>query len=479
MLGSFRIRLIIAFIALFAAVSVAVSFAGSMLREQQVRSIFDRDLHLRAEVLLGSVLKSPRIDDAVLAESLKALSETVYFRDSFVQVYNEREQSVARSSNLGDSVMKLSRPFADKSMDDVVVDAPTPYQLPTGKVRMRGLRVRFEGTDGHDYIAIVAANAGLMTESIRVTRWLFFGGNIGGLAAAAAAAWFVTGAMSRRLGELVQQIEQVGPEKLDFRIEIRDRDEIADLARHINSALDRLKAGFDTQERFIHDASHELKTPVATVQAEAQAMLLSDPTREELIEFASNANDEMRRLGRLTEALLLLTRTDERVLLDRFKPLDISESATAAVRHLSSMACDHVVRLTFSSTDPKDDALLVRCDPDLLEAMVSNLVRNAIRFSPRSGQVQIGIERIDNEVAVTVDDDGPGIPDDVLPHIFDRYFVSSERKVRRGAGLGLAIASTVARLHDGSISASNRSGGGARFTVRLPLYQQGRSDTTA
>ncbi len=479
MLGSFRIRLIIAFIALFAAVSVAVSFAGMMLREQQVRSIFDRDLYLRAELVLDEILKSPTIDNSVVAGAVRQLSQSLYFRDCFVQVYNDREEPVARSANLGGAVMKLARPFADKSMDGVIIESGSQYQLPSGPSRMRGLRVRFKGTDGHEYIAIIAANAEYMNESIRVTRWLFFGGNVGGLAAAGAAAWFVTGAMSRRLSELVSQIEEVGPDKLDFRIEIRDRDEIADLARHINAALDRLKAGFDTQERFIHDASHELKTPVATVQAEAQALLLSDPTRSELLEFASNANDEMRRLGRLTEALLLLTRTDDKVLVDRFTPLDIAEAATSAVRHLSAMACDHMVRLTFESTESQDDALLVRCDADLVEAMISNLVRNAIRFSPRSGQVKIAIERIDNQVAVSVDDDGPGIPSDILPHIFDRYFESSEMKVRRGAGLGLAIASTVARLHGGSISAGNRKEGGARFTVRLPLYQPIRKSSLA
>jgi signal transduction histidine kinase len=307
---------------------------------------------------------------------------------------------------------------------------------------------------------------------VRVTRWLFLGGNLAGLAAAGAAAWFVTGAMSRRLGELVEQIETVGPENLTQRIQVRDRDEISDLANHLNAMLGRLKAGFDTQERFIHDASHELKTPVATVQAEAQALLLSDPTREELIEFVKGSNDEMRRLGRLIEALLLLTRTSDTVLTNRFMPLELHEATTAAIRHLSTMATDHQVRLTLSNTGPHNDVLLVRCDSDLLEAMISNMVRNAIRFSPRNGQVKIKVDQSGDDVTVAVEDEGPGLPPDVLPRIFDRYFESSPQKVRRGAGLGLAIASTVARLHGGSISAANRPEGGARFTVRLPRYSR-------
>jgi signal transduction histidine kinase len=132
------------------------------------------------------------------------------------------------------------------------------------------------------------------------------------------------------------------------------------------------------------------------------------------------------------------------------------------------MATDHRVRLTLHSDPSAGDLLLIRCDPDLLEAMISNLIRNAIRFSPRNGEVRVTLDGTATEVLVIVEDDGPGIPEDVLEHIFDRYFETSQTNVRRGAGLGLAIASTVARLHGGGASAENRPEGGARITVRLP-----------
>lgn len=471
MLRSFRVRLIIAFLSLFAAVSVAVSFTGMMLREQQVRTMFDKELDLRARVIADVLTQRERINDEALAESIRNIADAFYFRNFYAQVFNDRSEAVARSKSLGDHTMVLRRPFEDRSTDAVIVERDTDGRYgPDGPARLRGLRFRFKGADGREYLVIIGADPKYIAESIRVTRWLFLGGNLGGLAAAGAAAWFVTGAMSRRIGELAGQIEQVGPDKLQQRIEINDKDEIAELATHINAMLDRLKAGFDTQERFIHDASHELKTPVATVQAEAQALLLSDPTRTELVEFVKGTNDEMRRLGRLTEALLLLTRTDDQLLLTRFMPMEISEATTSAIRHLSAMATDHQVRLKIEPASSQDDALLVRCDPDLLEAMISNLVRNAIRFSPRAGEVVIRIEGTATKVSVYVDDQGPGIPPDILPRLFDRYFETSQTRVRRGAGLGLAIASTVARLHGGDIEAVNRPEGGARFVVRLPRH---------
>lgn len=469
MLGSFQVRLIIAFIALFAAVSVAVSFAGLTLREQQVRGMFDRDLKLRAKLVLDSIERESIVDNAALARAVKELSDTRYFSDSYVLVFDDTGTAVARSANMGDVILKLRRPFEDRSMDNTIIEGTTVYDFPTGPATVRGLRIRFKGTDGREYIALIAADPKIMYSDLRETRWLFVAGNVGGLAAAGAAAWFVTRAMSKRIGLLVNQIELVGPESLDRRIELQDRDEISEVAAHINAALDRLKAGFDTQERFIHDASHELRTPIASVQAEAQALLLSDPTKEELMDFASSVNDEMRRLGRLTGALLLLTRNDEKVILSKFKPVDVAETITEAIQHLSTMACDYQVRVSVHYPDGLDDSPVVRGDPELVEAMVSNLIRNAIRFSPRGGEVRVTVSHASRErVELVVDDDGPGIPADILPSILDRFSESSAQRVRRGGGLGLAIARTVAVLHAGTIRASNRDEGGARFSVTLP-----------
>ncbi len=470
MLRSFRARLIIAFCALFAAISVAVSFAGLLLREQQIRNIFDNELHTRAQGIREAINKVPVLTDESLQAVIADLGRQIYFRDFYVQVYNDADERIARSANLKDGYIALRRPAKDSSKDDVIYEGvPEAGSLPPdGPSRLRGLRVRFTRPDGRQYIAIIATDPVYVTESISALRWVFLGGNAGGLVAAAGAGWLVTGAMQRRMQLIREQVKTFGPDDLTRRITMRDRDEITELTRHLNQMLDRLQAGFETQERFIHDASHELKTPVATVQAEAQAMLYGEPSKEELIEFARSTNDEMRRLGRLTEALLLLTRTNESVVTSRFKPADMTEITIAAIKHLSLMATDHQVKLHLIQEEGVSETLLVRCDSELLEAMLSNLIRNAIRFSPRKSEIRITVASSGDALEVSVEDEGPGIPPDVLPRIFDRYFQTSQTKIRRGAGLGLAIASTVAKLHAGVVTATSRAGGGARFTVRLP-----------
>lgn len=470
MLRSFRARLIIAFCALFAAISVAVSFAGLLLREQQIRNLFDSELRVRAEGIREEINQIPELDDASLQRVIADVSRQIYFRDFYVQVYNDKGEPVAKSANLKEGFIALKRPVTDPTWDDKIREgSPDPGTMPPGgPERLRGLRLRFTRPDGRQYVAIVATDPVYVSESIDALRWVFVGGNAGGLVAAAGAAWLVTGAMQRRIQFIREQVKTFGPDDLTRRIAMRDRDEITELTRHLNEMLDRLQAGFETQERFIHDASHELKTPVATVQAEAQAMMYGEPSREELLEFAKSTNDEMRRLGRLTEALLLLTRTNESAVINRFKPADITEVTIAAIRHLSAMSTDHQVKLHLAQEDGVSETLLVRCDAELLEAMISNLIRNAIRFSPRKSEVKITIVSTGDALEVSVEDEGPGIPQDVLPRIFDRYFQTSQTKIRRGAGLGLAIASTVAKLHGGVVTAASRAGGGARFTVRLP-----------
>ena len=470
---SFRTRLIIAFVALFAAISVVVSFAGLMLRERQIRDLFDYEVHTRAEGVVDALNAVPQLTDASVQTTINQLSRQAYFRDFFIEVYDDSSRPITKSDNLGQAQLALIRPFQDASIDNEVVERPS---LPASSVRdapnlLRGVRLRFKRPDGHSYIAIVATDPQVINDAVNSLRVLFLGGNLGGLVAAAGAAWLVTGAMSRRIEQLKSQVKTLGPDNISRRITMREHDEISELSTHLNEMLDRLKAGFETQERFIHDASHELKTPVATVQAEAQALLLCDPSRDELLEFANSTNDEMRRLGRLTEALLLLTRSNDTFVASRFRVMDLTEITIASIRHLSTMATDHQVRLTLQQPDHADEAVLVRCDPDLVEAMISNLVRNAIRFSPRNTEVNINLRANGATAEVAVSDHGPGIPQDVLPRIFDRYFQSSQMKVRRGAGLGLAIASTVVHLHGGSISAANQPERGACFTVRLPLLK--------
>lgn len=472
MLRSFRFRLIIAFVALFAAISVAVSFVGLMLREQQIRNVFDREMKTRADGITEAINKLPAINGEALQQVVSDISRQIYFRDFYVQVFNDQSEPIAKSTNLGPGQLWLAVPFADQTVDGVIRErnAPAGAIVPGGAAALRGMRLRFNGADGRSYLAVIATDTRYISESVSALRWLFLGGNFGGVIAAAGAAWLVTGAMARRIDAIKVQVQTLGPDELSRRIETHDSDEISELAVHLNAMLDRLKAGFETQERFIHDASHELKTPVATVQAEAQALMLGEPERDELLDFVRSTNDEMRRLGRLTEALLLLTRANESKVAHRFRTMDMSEITIAAIRHLSTLATDHKVRLNLIQPETAGESLLIRGDPDLLEAMISNLIRNAVRFSPQKSEVRITLLATNEHAELMVEDAGPGIPTDILPQLFDRYFQSSQTRVRRGAGLGLAIALTVVNLHGGAISASNRAGGhGACFTVRLPL----------
>lgn len=467
---SFRTRLVIAFVAMFAAMSVAVSFAGLLLRESQIRGLFDKELLTRAADLKATMERQRVIDGQSVKHIVDDLADRIYFHDIYIQAWNEDGRPVAASNNLHGLTLPDGASINERPAADMIFTGRAPAGLlaTTDSPILRGLRSQFAGQDGHSYSVVMMTSPMFITGAVNSLRWLFLGGNIAGVLAAGGAAWLVTGAMSRRLKSIEDQVRNVGPENLDCRIETRENDEISALTGHLNAMLERLKAGFETQERFIHDASHELKTPIATVQAEAQAILLGESTHDELLQFVNGTNDEMRRLGRLTESLLLLTRNNESHVVRRFQPVELIEIATNALRHLAVLANDYQVTLNLDF-DPNQESPVVHCDADLLEAMISNLARNAIRFSPRDHEIRISVSQDATHAIVSVEDEGPGIPEDVLPHIFDRFFQNSQNKVRRGAGVGLAIASTVATLHGGTISASNRPGRGARLAVKLPI----------
>ncbi|MCA9298281.1 MAG: HAMP domain-containing histidine kinase, partial [Phycisphaerales bacterium] len=246
--------------------------------------------------------------------------------------------------------------------------------------------------------------------------------------------------------------------------------EIEELTAELNASRARIREAFAAQERFLSNISHEFKTPIATLLTEAQTIDRSG-LGEEGLEFVELAEDEMRRLGRLVESFLTLTRVRDGAGVTKPKVCPANELVMDSVEDCASMAEQHAVRLVPELADGEDafDAMLMG-DPPLLQTMLNNLVRNAIRFSPREGRVFVTARLTDDRFEIAVRDQGPGLSADLLDHVFDRFVQSSDEVRReRGHGLGLAIAKGIAELHHGDIHVRDPDEGGAEFMVWLPL----------
>ncbi|KJQ52798.1 sensor histidine kinase [Microbacterium sp. SA39] len=272
--------------------------------------------------------------------------------------------------------------------------------------------------------------------------------------------WLVTGRALRPVTRIRQEVDGITAERLHQRLAVPDSgDEIAALATTMNGMLDRLDAAATAQRRFVSDASHELRSPLATIRQHAE-LAQAHPAVTSIAELAEVVSDEGLRLQGIVEALLLLARLDEGVA-PHDEPVDLDDIALGEVRRLRAAG----VEVDGSGIR----AARVSGDPRLLGQLLRNLADNAVRHSRR--RIAIGVTPRDGYVFVTIEDDGGGVPVEERERIFERFVRLDEARSRDagGSGLGLAIARGIATAEGGSISVDDSRWGGARFVVTLPL----------
>ena len=250
------------------------------------------------------------------------------------------------------------------------------------------------------------------------------------------------------------------------------RDELTALAEVVNGLLERLERAFAQQRRFMADASHELRTPVAVLRTEAD-VTLSRPTRTEAEyrESVSVMRDSAQRLGRIVDDLFLLARADAGHLPLRREPLYLEDVVDEAARAVQSLARERDVRVQLLPLEdsPYDG------DADLLGRVLLNLLDNAIKHSPPGGTVTLALTRTAHEYHVAVTDEGAGIPPEAQSQIFERFFRADKARSRTsgdataGAGLGLAIGRWIAEAHGGRLELVKSGANGAEFLLALPL----------
>ena len=247
------------------------------------------------------------------------------------------------------------------------------------------------------------------------------------------------------------------------RTEIRGGDEIAQLGEEFNSLTDRLQVTENARRRFVSDASHELKTPLAAIRLLTDSILQTENIdRETTREFVADIGSEAERLTRITEDLLRLTRLDSGIL-EQAAVEDVLPVLEQVMRMMSLVAQEKGVDLTYEAAE----GCAVRSTRDELYQVIYNLTDNALKYSAGAA-VQVSLRKCGGQVVLTVADRGPGIPEEDLPRIFERFYRVDKARSRAagGTGLGLSIVSDTVRRQGGTVEAANRPGGGAVFTVR-------------
>jgi len=247
------------------------------------------------------------------------------------------------------------------------------------------------------------------------------------------------------------------------------RDELAALGRTLNDMIERLERALGRERTLVADASHELRTPLAIAQAEVELALTPDTPREEMVEALRSVGEEIERLVRLCDDLLVLARADRHELRLERRRISVPE----LLEHVSERA-RRTYADTLAVTTEATPEIEVDADPLRLEQALSNLVANASRYGASRVRIWSSVEDA-HSVRLHVSDDGPGFEEDFLPRAFSRFARAAGAPAGGGAGLGLAIVAAIARAHGGDAGARNVAPHGADVWVRVPVPERAQA----
>jgi two-component system OmpR family sensor kinase len=281
---------------------------------------------------------------------------------------------------------------------------------------------------------------------------------------------------TRPVQTITRTAQEISATDLHRRLNLKQRDEMGELATTFDHMLDRLEGAFERQQQFTADASHELRTPLSIVNAEVERVLHRPHTSQEYVQALSIIHQENQRMTRLVSDLLLLARADKGQATLKHERVDLSEIVIDAAERLASQAVQHGIEIRLSGLDE----LVVWGDQLYLTQLCINLLDNAITYSAGVGRhVEVKLEREPGQARLQIIDEGPGIEALHLPHLFERFYRADQSRTHTlstesvsspsGSGLGLSIARWIVGEHGGSIQVQSSPGKGSVFEVYLPL----------
>lgn len=451
---SIRLRLTAWYVLTLAVALGGVGLALVLIFRAAMERQLDDDLAARA----ARVASTLQVDSTGLALQSQGGDDSFVAGGEFVGLYD-------RSGKLLDSSAPALKASAAISSFVAGSSLPRSDTLTSGaeRLRIRALPVTDEGL-----LATVVVVRSLAPIDSAVSQLL---GILGltlpiAVAIAAVGGYFLAYRALRPVEELRRAAEDYGATDLSRRLapkDLRD-DELGRLARTLDAMLDRVASAVEQQRRFTGDASHELRTPIATILADASLSLERSRSAEEHRAAIARIESEAARMARIVDGLLVLARSDVRSAATRSEDVDLRTVLDASVERFAPRGVEQGVRI--GSRVPAD---LVVADRDGgLERVFDNLLDNALRYAPRGSAIEVEAAGRDGIARVTVSDHGTGIAPEERMRIFERFHRGPGAS-GQGAGLGLAIARAIVEAHGGRISVADTSGGGATLVVELPI----------
>jgi len=319
--------------------------------------------------------------------------------------------------------------------------------------------------NGQKYIVIVGARDRKgNTTTVYIVKIMLFGG-LGFVLLAFFLGRLLAIGVINPVSRITKEVNRISASNLHNRLpELKNSDEISDLTATFNDMLDRLETSFEIQANFINNASHELKTPITTIIAESEIMLLKEREVPEYIQSLENIYSQASRLGNLTESLLKLTQTGydgKKQVLDIAR---IDELLLDVKSDIDKIFPDNRVSVKLNFAPKDSNLLLIPCNKPLLELAINNIITNGVKYSDNN-EVFVMLTANEESIKISINDIGIGIPPEDIPHLYEPFFRGKIAAKYIGYGLGLPLASKIIRMHDGEIQVQSEQNKGTIVTI--------------
>ena len=463
--SSIRLRIVVGYVLLLAAALAISIFVTRQVLVGQLERDIDRALAQEVEELRALATGADPATGEPFGTDAAAILDTFLRRN--VPEANEALYSLVDGEPFLSSFQAPQEVWDD---DDLVarwaattVPTRTTIQSLVGEVRYLAVPL-LTGDDAVGVFVVAHFPQADRDEILVVVRILVIAGLVV-LVASAFSAWSLAGRVLRPVRELTTTARRISDTDLTQRIDVEGHDELAELGATFNEMVARLESGFRQQRQFLDDVAHELRTPITIVQGHID-LLGDDP--DDRAESVATINDELDRMSRYVNDLLLLAKSESGDFL-QLGPVDLGELAATIdqrVRHLAD-------RTWLLDEAPDPGTLAILGDRDRLVQALLNLASNAVQHTASGDLIAVGVAADPGAATVRlwVRDTGPGLDVAALDQLFTRRYRGAASRTQRveGMGIGLSIVDAIARGHGGRASADNEPGGGARFTIELPV----------
>lgn len=487
MLDSVRTRLTLWYVGVLALALIVFSVGVYLLLARNLHRRVDETLRMSVESVKGSLVHE-RAEGESETEAAQSTVNELHLLNQAMAIFDAEGRLIKEKPTSGNDHARLPSSGLMPTDDLRLYTTPAVPGEDSEGQRVAFRRIRISDADA-PYLVVVGQPMSVIAEELEMLGQVFMVAVPLALLLAGLGGFFLARKSLAPVVAMSEQARQISAENLERRLPIANpRDELGQLAATFNELLARLDASFNLQRQFMADASHELRTPLSVMRTTTQ-VTLEKPRRDEseYRDALAMVNDQTRRLARIVDDMFTLARADagrRPPTLDGFY-LDelISETARAAsvlgTRKGVTVEAEKMAEIPYYG------------DEHMLRQMLLNLLDNAIRHTPPSGEVRVSLSQSGATCEVIVADTGEGIPVEAQPHIFERFYRVDKARSRSGAngngannganngagdagggaGLGLSIALWVAEAHGGTIRLVRSDPSGTTFAIALPLKQ--------